>query len=834
MIRLVNVSKTYKSKYGDKCHAVKNATIDFSSKGIYFVLGKSGSGKSTLLNLIGGLDKPDSGEIIFNGKSFSTFTQKDYSYYRNNEVGFIFQDFNLIEDFTVYENINLALSLRQDKKEDASKLIKEVLQSVGLDGYEKRGINELSGGQKQRVAIARAIVKNPSIILADEPTGNLDSETSEEIFTLLKELSKDRLVIVVSHDKENAEKYSDGIVEIKDGYIVSNSIKNAESELIVRNKQFNKTNKMPFSYALKFASKNLLKKKVRSAFTILVTALLLVVTCAVYSFYSYDASTSIARTYSNSSHNFCTLIEKQKADDFGIVKSSNIQNFKCYKYLDSLPNIKYMPGYSSANFYNYLNPLKIDYYDKNTSKRVRKDVLVPSSTYLIENEKDITSLGFSLYENSQFNEDGVYISDYFIQSLLRRGFAFDTEITDYNQMAGKVISNYDVYFSVKINGVIKTSFTKRIDKGSYDFTKYIKLEDLSEREIIDYFESMGIVFTTKKFYVDNFLPSANPIVFLQNFSYYTKTGNSSEIRTTLDTYKRIEKAEYVLTSDGEKSFSQVDLSNSNSVVISRELYNKLYPDNMIGDEKVVPLHLGEEINLSFKRDDLDQNFLDTEGKVVVGVAVNIPLYTGKNDAVINNENLVYSKYSYAIENEIDDEYRIHLSNTNILLRMEKESVLKSVLKTLHQEYSLNVENLPGFFYEMEEISSELIMIFACLLVICFVVAILMLTNLILFGVSSRSREIGTLKALGMEDNQIKGTYLLETLILGLLAFIIATICVIIFYKFANLNIFPSYSMELSSIEKKYFFTTPITFALMGVVTFVLMPLFTLIPLKVGS
>ena len=398
-------------------------------------------------------------------------------------------------------------------------------------------------------------------------------------------------------------------------------------------------------------------------------------------------------------------------------------------------------------------------------------------------------------------------------------------------MAGKVITNNSLSFSVKISGIIKTSFVKRIQNGSYDFTKYIKLEDLSEKEIIEFFESMGIVFTTKQFYIDNFLSTANPIIHLENYSYYTQTANSNEIRTTLDhTYKRIEKAEYILTSDGEKTFSQVDLSNADNVIISKELYNKLFPDDIIGDEKVVPLHLNEEIQLSFKRDDLDKNFLNTQGKRIVGVAVNVPLYDGKISAVINNENLVYSKYGFLIEDQIDDEYRVYLANTNIFLKIGKESELKSVLKTLHNEYSLNVDNLPGYFYEMEEISNELIMIFACLLIICFVVAILMLTNLILFGISSRSREIGVLKALGMENSQIKRTYLLETLILGVLAFVIATICVLIFYKFANLNVFPGYSMELTSIEKKYFFTTPITYLLMGIVTFVIMPLFTLIPL----
>ncbi len=452
-----------------------------------FILGKSGSGKSTLLNLIGGLDKPDSGEIIFDGKSFSSFTKKDYSYYRNNEIGFVFQDFNLIEDFNVYENINLAITLQNDKKDvDRDKIIKDVLRSVGLEGYEKRNANELSGGQKQRIAIARAIVKNPSIILADEPTGNLDSETGEEIFTLLKELSKERLVIVVSHDKENAENYSDGIIEIKDGVIVSKNFESTESQILNETKSFKKTNKMPFSYSLKFASKNLLKKPVRSVFTTLVTALLLVVTCSMFSLYSYNSSASIARTFSNSGHNLCTVVESP---------SSKISNFKCYDFLDS-QGAQYLPGYDAYLFSPYINDLKLNYF--NGVNRINKDFSVKSIVCLIDNEKTISDFGFSLYENSQYDENGVYISDYFIESILSRGFSFDTSVDDYNQMAGKKISNSEGNLSIKICGVIKTAFGEKFKNGTFNFDKYVKAEELTDYEIVDYYEKLGTIFTSKK------------------------------------------------------------------------------------------------------------------------------------------------------------------------------------------------------------------------------------------------------------------------------------------------------------------------------------------------
>ena len=180
MIELKNVNKIYKSKNNNNNEALKNINISFNNIGMTFILGKSGCGKSTLLNILGGLDVPTSGEIIFKGKSFNSFKSKDYDSYRNTSVGFVFQEYNLIEKYNVFDNVSYALKLQSEKNDD--NVVLDVLDKVGIKDLAKRKVNELSGGQKQRVAIARALVKNPSIILADEPTGNLDSESSKNIF----------------------------------------------------------------------------------------------------------------------------------------------------------------------------------------------------------------------------------------------------------------------------------------------------------------------------------------------------------------------------------------------------------------------------------------------------------------------------------------------------------------------------------------------------------------------------------------------------------------------------------------------------------------------------
>ncbi len=219
MLEIRNLTKVYKTKGGTDTKALDNVSINFEETGLVFLLGKSGSGKSTLLNVAGGLDEPTSGEVIVMGKSSRNFTGSDFDSYRNTFVGFIFQEYNVLNEFSVEDNIALALEL-QGKPKDKQK-IAELLHDVELDAYAKRKPNTLSGGQKQRIAIARALIKDPQIIMADEPTGALDSATGKQVFDTLKKLSETRLVIVVSHDREFAEIYGDRIVELKDGQIIS-------------------------------------------------------------------------------------------------------------------------------------------------------------------------------------------------------------------------------------------------------------------------------------------------------------------------------------------------------------------------------------------------------------------------------------------------------------------------------------------------------------------------------------------------------------------------------------------------------------------------------------
>lgn len=224
MIEIRNLKKTFTSGKIPEVNALKGISLTLPETGMVFILGKSGSGKSTLLHLLGGLDRPTDGEIFIDGKSMNAFTEKDFDEYRNKYVGFIFQEYNLLDYYSVGINVAIALELQGKKecRDDVDKALRvlELVDEYGNTLYDRR-VNQLSGGQKQRVAIARVLVKNPTLILADEPTGALDSETGEQLYALLKGLSREKLIVVVSHDRESAEKYADCIVKLKDGQIQS-------------------------------------------------------------------------------------------------------------------------------------------------------------------------------------------------------------------------------------------------------------------------------------------------------------------------------------------------------------------------------------------------------------------------------------------------------------------------------------------------------------------------------------------------------------------------------------------------------------------------------------
>ena len=264
MLKLKNIKKDYKT--GDFVqHALKGVDLTFRENEFVAVLGPSGSGKTTLLNIIGGLDRYDSGDLIIDGKSTKKFKDKDWDAYRNHAIGFVFQSYNLIGHISVLENVEMGMTLSGVSSAERRKKALSLLEKVGLKEHAHKRPNQLSGGQMQRVAIARALANDPKIILADEPTGALDSKTSTQIMDLIKEISKDKLVIMVTHNAELAESYATRIVKMKDGELLSDS-KPYDSDESKGNLNIKKT-AMSFWTALKLSFGNIRTKKGRTILT---------------------------------------------------------------------------------------------------------------------------------------------------------------------------------------------------------------------------------------------------------------------------------------------------------------------------------------------------------------------------------------------------------------------------------------------------------------------------------------------------------------------------------------------------------------------------------------
>ena len=222
MLELKNINKSYKTAEFSQV-ALDDISLKFRKSEFVAILGPSGSGKTTLLNIIGGLDRYDSGDLIINGKSTKDYKDKDWDQYRNNSVGFVFQNYNLIGHISVLSNVEMSMTLSGVGKREKKQRALDVLEKVGLKDHAHKKPNELSGGQMQRVAIARALVNNPDIILADEPTGALDTATSVQIMDLIKEISKDKLVIMVTHNPDLASKYSSRTIKLLDSKIIDDT-----------------------------------------------------------------------------------------------------------------------------------------------------------------------------------------------------------------------------------------------------------------------------------------------------------------------------------------------------------------------------------------------------------------------------------------------------------------------------------------------------------------------------------------------------------------------------------------------------------------------------------
>ncbi len=530
MLEIKNLSKIYTPKKGVPVTALKNVNLKLSDTGMVFLLGKSGSGKSTLLNLLGGLDRYDSGEIIINGVSSKDFKQSHFDSYRNTYVGFIFQEYNILDEFNVGENIAIALKL-QGKKATEEK-INKILNQVDLDGYGNRKPNELSGGQKQRVAIARALVKNPEIIMADEPTGALDSNTGKQVLDTLKRLSREKLIIVVSHDREFAENYADRIIELADGEIIGDKtvdndvcdrdaenliftekslvvkngyhltqddlkrindyidsiktgdltltvskknngkFKNTDSEKIVaeKHKEFELIkSKLPMKNALKMGAGGLKHKKFRLVITILLS-------CIAFGLFG------LADTFAAYNHiKVCTNSIYDSGIDYAAVVKSRQYGDRWYDYNnylsdDDLADIKentgillngvFLPRGADLSFKSSINP------ESKTSETEHEIYQPYFSGYTEINTQKLNEFGYNLVAGNLPDgaKNEIAVSDYVFEIFKKAQYTDSTLVKD--SKGNETVSYTDIKnYSDLLNKTITVNNTKYIITGIVD-TKF--------------------------------------------------------------------------------------------------------------------------------------------------------------------------------------------------------------------------------------------------------------------------------------------------------------------------------------------------------------------------
>ena len=524
MLRLENIRKEYVT--GDsKVEALKGISLNFRKNEFVSVLGQSGCGKTTLLNIIGGLDRYTSGDLIINGKSTKEFKDRDWDSYRNHSVGFVFQSYNLIPHQSILSNVELALTLSGVSKSERRKKAIKALEDVGLGDQVHKKPNQLSGGQMQRVAIARALVNDPEIILADEPTGALDTQTSVQIMEILKKISKDRLIIMVTHNPNLAEEYSSRIIKILDGKIIddSNPYSKEEEEKEDRTSKANSKVSMSFFTALSLSLNNLMTKKGRTILTsfagsigIIGIALILSLSSGMQSYInrveedtlsSYPITvqeetidmasmmTSLMGDTEETNHEDGKVYSKNIVNDMlstisTKIQSNNLEEFK--KYLDD----------ENSEIKNYINAVQYSYnLDLNIYKSDEDEVVQVNPSQIF------SKLGMGDMENMMFAETDVW------QELLDNQELLEAQ---YDVLAGKWPENYnEVVLIVDENNEI------------YDYTLYA-LGILNQDELEDKYKKIqdGEEVKdeeTKEYTYDELLNTKFKL--LLNTDYFKKDGN---------------------------------------------------------------------------------------------------------------------------------------------------------------------------------------------------------------------------------------------------------------------------------------------------------------------
>ena len=802
MIIIKNLLKKYRSKNRRICTALNRINLTLPDTGMIFIIGKSGSGKSTLLNMIGGLDSFNGGSIIADGNDIATFKPKDFYKYRASYASFIFQDYHLIEELTIKENVKLALEIEGEKDCDIS----ASLAAVDLAGYDDRFPDELSGGQKQRVAIARAIVKSPRVILCDEPTGNLDKNTSAQILDLLKEISKERLVLIVSHNMPDAEKYGDRIIELSDGNIISDltrkrgyenkfsltngvltlpynrnltaeeiNLLNSESQKgsIKHYKQndggYEKTkpvqnavkrvrlkpSKMNAKTTRKLFAAFTKRGTLRSVTTAFISAMMLVLLIIFQSFLSFDGGKVISNSLAEQGTSTLVLKKNTHIDDYG-----NITKGYIYPITDEdLETIDEISA-NAKKYLLYSYSIRIALNDPTVMVEKERDpqyafvhnsiytgqmagTLVCDMEYLVNKfgiNGELKVLAGSL--ESATNSYGVILTDYLADAMIYRN---PTVYQNYEQIIGPMYLNKLLYGHVA--AIIDTGYKDRYAETIMEIAEN-KYKDEVGLNTIDEMEAMKIIDDIKcnlsiGYSLNPDFATAILSSEARNFACHGEASWSSPQSDVTGQFN---------TSGGVCRFDPEQNLNKGEMLISSSWLNSLFPEEKPEFPFTIKI---ERYQFPEKNGDLVIN----KEYTVVGVKDN-PTPGFSTHYMISEEDILELKKVDIVPYAV---YLENYENADVLLNTMSEKYFSwhstngTAVTLLNQSVSM--------FY-------DLFTIFEIMLIILIAV---FLASYSIRSVKSNYYQIGVIKAIGGRSSDISKIYTAQTALLTILVCILTYI-----------------------------------------------------------
>ena len=709
MLQLKEIKKSYKT--GDFIqHALKGIDVQFRENEFVAILGPSGSGKTTMLNIIGGLDRYDSGDLIINGKSTKEFKDQDWDAYRNNFIGFVFQSYNLINHISVLENVEMGMTLSGLNSKKRKKKALELLDKVGLKDHAHKKPNQLSGGQMQRVAIARALANNPKIIMADEPTGALDTKTSIQIMNLIKEIAKDRLVIMVTHNPELANNYASRIIEFKDGNLVSDSNPIKEDEVIKNDIKIKRTS-MNFLTALNLSFNNIITKWGRTLITAFASSIGIIGIALILSL-SNGFDIQIDEFEANTLSSLPIGITPQVAN----VESSRIESNKNSKKEDKekgkYPDIDYMIPYdASVNLKTHINKIDKEYIDY--IENIDHDLVSAISYYRMTN---INLLADVNGKKQSISSSSINMS------ALPKNLGKNTYIKDnYDLLAGK--------FSENKNEVVLVLDSKnRIDTTLLDALGIdSKVKKVSYNELIgkefkivknnDYYINLGN---------DTYIPN-------QNYEELYNNENNITIKIVgIIRGKKGNKLANIMTVMAEN----MGMNLVSNIGYEDELISEIVANNENSD--IVKSQINNDNNCVFMGGAPFENINLTKEMALTMLGANdLPMMVNIFTKDFDTKNDILS-YLDEYNNGKDEENQV-----------------------IYMDYAANVSDLTSNI--MNAVTYVLIAFSA----ISLIVSSIMIGIITYISVLERTKEIGILRALGARKKDVTRVFNAETFIIGL-------------------------------------------------------------------